>query len=78
MTADKLEQKLMSTSETVIYDGEHFTSADCTPTQVNKKGAGSYSCNVTYSGGTVQTNDMIIDGNGNYGTGNYGITNGGG
>jgi len=65
---DKLENGLVHNSTATNPQGQsvRITAASCTVTSVNATGAGTYSCDVTFSEGSTETDTIIVDANGNW------------
>ena len=65
---DKLENGLIHNSTATNPQGQRvqITAASCTVTSVDATGAGTYSCNVTFSDGSTETDTFTVDTNGNW------------
>ena len=65
---DKLENGLVHNSTATNPQGQHvqITAASCTVTSVDATGAGTYSCDVTFSEGSTETDTITVDTNGKW------------
>lgn len=66
MNADQLEVQLMQSSAA----GVTVTQADCVDDSVNRHGAGTYRCQVTFSDGGAESYPVTVDDDGTWAAGN--------